>query len=231
MHPITLVAIIDVAVTLLAFGFFTCGAVGAYTYTDERAQKQLPWIKASSHGDNYEQELGFGLVGGFATVEIGDADETDTFKYTDDTEKVACDLAAADRDGWDEICWLEENRYMLQALFAVSLALVIIKTVAAGLFFVPALMTKQRIITLVGVVCGFAAFAFATATWTTMLMETYPDEIDDPNPAFPNALSVKLGNGMIFAIVGTGLIFVATFASAFNVKLLSTEGKKVAAEY
>ncbi len=72
MHPITLVAIIDVTVTILvsaprrshrtdptaprqppapppqAFGFFTCGAVGAYTYTDERAQKQLPWIKASS---------------------------------------------------------------------------------------------------------------------------------------------------------------------------------------
>ena len=36
-----------------------------------------------------------------------------------------------------------------------------------------------------------------------MLMETYPDEIDSPNPAFANALSVKLGNGMIFAIVGT----------------------------
>ena len=43
-------------------------------------------------------------------------------------EKYACDLAANDKDGWDEICWLEENRYMLQALFAVSLALVIIKT-------------------------------------------------------------------------------------------------------
>ena len=37
------------------------------------------------HGDNYETELGFGLVGGFTTVEIGDADETDTFKYSDDT--------------------------------------------------------------------------------------------------------------------------------------------------
>ena len=37
------------------------------------------------HGDNYEIELGFGLVGGFTTVEIGDADETDTFKYSDDT--------------------------------------------------------------------------------------------------------------------------------------------------
>ena len=33
-------------------------------------------------------------------------------------EKVACDLAAADRDGWDEMCWLEENRYMLEVLFA-----------------------------------------------------------------------------------------------------------------
>ena len=31
--------------------------------------------------------------------------------------------------------------------------------------------------------------------------------------------------------ISQGLIFVATFASAFNVKLLSTEGKKVAAEY
>ena len=37
------------------------------------------------HGDDYETELGFGLVGGFTTVEIGDADETDTFKYSDDT--------------------------------------------------------------------------------------------------------------------------------------------------
>ena len=37
-------------------------------------------------------------------------------------------------------------------------------SVSAGLFFVPALMTKERIITLVGVVCGFAAFAFAIAT-------------------------------------------------------------------
>ncbi len=34
-----------------------------------------------------------------------------------------------------------------------------------------------------------------------MLMETYPDEIDDPSTS--NALSVKLGNGMIFAITGT----------------------------
>ena len=43
-------------------------------------------------------------------------------------EKAACELAGADRDGWDDICWLQENRYLLQALFAVSLAFVIIKT-------------------------------------------------------------------------------------------------------
>ena len=35
----------------------------------------------------------------------------------------------------------------------------------------------------------------------------------------------------ILRAISQGLIFVATFASAFNVKLLSTEGKKVAAEY
>ncbi len=36
-----------------------------------------------------------------------------------------------------------------------------------------------------------------------MLMRAYPDEIDDPDPAFPNALSVKLGSGMIYVITGT----------------------------
>ena len=36
-----------------------------------------------------------------------------------------------------------------------------------------------------------------------MLMQTVPDEIDDPTPGFTNAYTAKLGLGMIFAIVGT----------------------------
>ena len=100
-----------------------------------------------------------------------------------------------------------------------------------------------------------------------MLMQTVPDEIDDPTPGFTNAYTAKLGLGMIFAIVGTvctlsersrlrasilpahtcdnsinyisraisqGLIFVTIFVSAWNVKLLSSDGVnsgKVAAEY
>ena len=43
-------------------------------------------------------------------------------------EKVACDLAANDKDGWDEICWLEENKYTLQALYGFALANAILKT-------------------------------------------------------------------------------------------------------